>query len=203
MKREVPAGNQYPKFSTANPIVRRLVAAFVDRAAWLVGRGPGRTVLDVGCGAGEMWRELAARLPEQRLTVVDIHRGEVVQARATLACRRAIAARAEALPFPDAAFDLVTGFEMLEHAADPDAALAEMLRVTRERILVSVPREPLWRLLNLVRGAYVADWGNSPGHLHHWSARAFGRFVGRRALVERIACPLPWTMVLARKRNLE
>ena len=55
----------------------------------------------------------------------------------------------------------------------PERALAEMARVARGYLLVSVPREPLWRALNIARGAYVRDLGNTPGHLNHWSRRAF------------------------------
>ena len=35
------------------------------------------------------------------------------------------------------------------------------------------PREPLWRGLNIARGAYLKDLGNTPGHLNHWSKRGF------------------------------
>ena len=56
---------------------------------------------------------------------------------------------------------------------DPEATLAEMARVARRHLLVSVPREPLWRGLNMARGAYLRDLGNTPGHVNHWSKRAF------------------------------
>ena len=53
----------------------------------------------------------------------------------------------------------------------PEATLAEMARVARRHLLVSVPREPLWRGLNMARGAYLRDLGNTPGHVNHWSKR--------------------------------
>ena len=43
----------------------------------------------------------------------------------------------------------------------------------RGYLLVCVPREPLWRGLNMARGAYLKDLGNTPGHLNHWSKRSF------------------------------
>ena len=53
-------------------------------------------------------------------------------------------------------------------------------------LLVSVPREPLWRGLNLARGSYLRELGNTPGHLNHWSKRRFASLLapprgGRRA----------------------
>jgi len=56
----------------------------------------------------------------------------------------------------------------LHHFEDPGGVVAEMARVANGHLLVSVPREPLWRGLNMARGAYIKDLGNTPGHLNHW-----------------------------------
>ena len=53
----------------------------------------------------------------------------------------------------------------------PSTRVAEMARCAERHLLVSVPREPLWRMLNMARGAYWSDLGNTPGHLNHWSRR--------------------------------
>ena len=79
--------------------------------------------------------------------------------------------KAEAMPFADGEFDMASAIEVLEHVPDPEHTVAEMARVAKRWILVSVPREPLWRGLNLARGAYWKDLGNTPGHLNHWSKR--------------------------------
>ena len=79
---------------------------------------------------------------------------------------------AEKLPFADSEFDVTTAIEMLEHVPDPEHTMAEMVRVAPADMLVSVPREPLWRGLNMARGAYLKELGNTPGHVNHWSKRA-------------------------------
>ena len=61
---------------------------------------------------------------------------------------------AENLPFADDEFELATAIEVLEHVPDPEHTLAEMARCASTHLLVSVPREPLWRMLNMARGAY-------------------------------------------------
>ena len=88
--------------------------------------------------------------------------------------------------------------EVLEHVPDPEAVLAEMSRVAARWVIVSVPREPLWRALNMARGAYVRELGNTPGHLNHWSKRAFATLLGRFGEVVELRSPFPWTMALVR-----
>ena len=69
-----------------------------------------------------------------------------------------LAGSAYGLPFSGETFGLVLCCEVMEHLEDPEAALEEIRRVGREWFLFSVPDEPLWRLLNLARGAYLGTW---------------------------------------------
>ena len=108
------------------------------------------------------------------------------------------AAEATALEFADGEFDLAAAIEVLEHVPEPEATLAEMARVARRRLLVSVPREPLWRGLNVARGAYLGALGNTPGHVNHWSKRSFAALLSRYGTVEQVRSPFPWTMLLVR-----
>jgi 2-polyprenyl-3-methyl-5-hydroxy-6-metoxy-1,4-benzoquinol methylase len=100
--------------------------------------------------------------------------------------------------FPDGCFDLAAAIEVLEHVPDPERTLAEMARVAARHVLVSVPREPLWRGLNVARGAYLRELGNTPGHVNHWSKRSFVRAAGRHGEVVEACSPFPWTMLLVR-----
>ena len=81
---------------------------------------------------------------------------------------------------------------------DPEATVAEMARVAARHLLVSVPREPLWRGLNMARGAYWRSLGNTPGHVNHWSKRSFVELMSRHGQVEEARSPFPWTMLLVR-----
>jgi ubiquinone/menaquinone biosynthesis C-methylase UbiE len=106
----------------------------------------------------------------------------------------------ERLEFADGEFDLVAATEVLEHVLDPERALSEMARVAGGHLLVSVPHEPLWRALNMARGAYLRDLGNTPGHLNHWSRRSFVATLAGYGDVVEVRSPFPWTMLLARVR---
>src|SRR6266545_3748463 len=79
---------------------------------------------------------------------------------------RFLHANAHALPFEDHQFDLVVAVEVLEHLHDPVQGLREIARVGSRHVVLSVPREPIFRSCNLVAGRYVKDLGNTPGHLN-------------------------------------
>ena len=106
------------------------------------------------------------------------------------------------LKHKDGAFDLVFLLEVLEHLDYPDKALAEIRRVLKPGgvLILGVPREPLWRVLNMARGKYLAQLGNTTGHLNHWSTFTLKRHVAKNfGPVEEAKTPLPWTLVRARK----
>jgi hypothetical protein len=50
----------------------------------------------------------------------------------------------------------------------------------------------------MARGAYLRDLGNTPGHVNHWSKRAFVSLLSRHGTVEEARSPFPWTMALVR-----
>ena len=102
---------------------------------------------------------------------------------------------------PSDSASLIVCCEVMEHLEEPDRALSILASVARPYLLVSVPREPIWRMLNLLRGAYISQAGNTPGHVQHWSTRAFVRFLREKFEIIKVQKPLPWTMVLCRVRK--
>ncbi len=89
--------------------------------------GKGTRLLDVGCGAG-----LALRLAADRgadISGLDAASGLLEYARRRVPGAQMIQGEIQSLPFPDDAFDAVTGFNSFQYAADPVAALREAKRV--------------------------------------------------------------------------
>jgi SAM-dependent methyltransferase len=196
----VPTGNTFDKYGSTNPVVRRLMAGFEAQLDDLLREAGPRTIVDVGCGEGVLSARWAARPAIERVAGVDLADPAL---RAEWEARRVPGLEFEAfaggeLPFGDAEFDLAAAIEVLEHVPDPAATLAEMARVARRHLLVSVPREPLWRGLNMARGAYLRQLGNTPGHLNHWSRRGVVRLLERYGEVAAVRSPFPWTMALVR-----
>jgi 2-polyprenyl-3-methyl-5-hydroxy-6-metoxy-1,4-benzoquinol methylase len=94
--------------------------------------------------------------------------------------------------------ELVVCCEVLEHLTDPDRALEVLATLADPWLIASVPREPLWRALNMARLSYLRELGNTPGHLNHWSKSAFIDLLRPRFEVLEVRSPLPWTMALCR-----
>ena len=194
-------GNTFDKYGSANPVVRRMMAAFARDLDDLIARADPGSLLDVGCGEGVLTQRWAQRLgPDRRVVGIDLEdpalRREWDARRADNLCFAAM--RAERLDFADGEFDAAAAIEVLEHVGDPQRTLAEMARVARRHLIVSVPREPVWRAANLARGAYVRALGNTPGHVNHWSRRRFIRLLERHGTVIETRSPFPWTMLLVR-----
>jgi SAM-dependent methyltransferase len=193
-------GNTYDKYGSSNPVVRRLMAGFEGALQDLFERADPRSLLDVGCGEGVLVQRFARQLPERRVVGIDleepsIQAGWAEHAAPNLEYR---VMRAERLPFAANEFDVACAIEVLEHVPDPEHTLSEMSRCAERHLLVSVPREPLWRMLNMARGAYWGALGNTPGHLNHWSRRAFVALLSRYGTVVEVRSPFPWTMLLVR-----
>ena len=197
---DVPTGNTFDKYGSSNPVVKRLMAGFHGSLDELWERARPSSLLDVGCGEGVLTAEWADRLGDGRVVGIDLDDPKL---RAEWESRRRPnlefrAEEATSLSFADDEFDMAAAIEVLEHVPEPEATLAEMARVAGNRLLVSVPREPLWRGLNLARGAYWRALGNTPGHLNHWSKRSFVSLLSRYGEVEETRAPFPWTMLLVR-----
>jgi SAM-dependent methyltransferase len=196
----VPTGNTFDKYGSSNPVVKRLMRGFHGALDELWIKAEPESVLDVGCGEGVLTAEWAARLGDRRIVGIDLEDPKL-RAEWTARTRSNLEFRAEEatrLSFADGEFDLAAAIEVLEHVPEPEATLAEMARVSRRRLLVSVPREPLWRGLNMARGAYLGDRGNTPGHVNHWSKQQFVTLLSRYGTVEEARSPFPWTMLLVR-----
>lgn len=192
----VGAGNLADKYAAPNPAARALVRRWRGALRDLVAGAHPASVLDLGCGEGKLTAEWAAALPAARVLGVDV--ADVAGVPAAHNLEFGVIAPAPPLPFADDAFELVAAVESLEHMEDPEGALAEMARCGRRHLLVSVPREPLWRALNLLRGAYVGRLGDTPGHRHHFSARRLRSLLGVHGTVVETRAPLPWTVALVR-----
>jgi ubiquinone/menaquinone biosynthesis C-methylase UbiE len=197
----VPTGNTYDKYRSKNPIERRLMKGFFAALSDALPPEHPATVLEVGVGEGEISAKLRSLYPDAHIVGVDLHDDALAvgwRTRGFVGVYGDIAR----LPFPPLAFDLVMAIEVLEHVHEPSAALAELVRVSRGRLVLSVPREPIWRVANIARGKYLASLGNTPGHIQHWSRRSFAELVGSQLDVVSVSTPFPWTMIEARPRGV-
>jgi 2-polyprenyl-3-methyl-5-hydroxy-6-metoxy-1,4-benzoquinol methylase len=197
-------GNAYDKYGSRNPIVKWMMKGFETALAELVAKASPDAIHEIGCGEGYWvlrWNEQGwpARGCDFSTQVIDIAR-ENAMARgfspALFEARNIYDLDAER----DRA-DLVVCCEVLEHLEHPEQGLHALQRVVGRHLIVSVPKEPLWCSLNLLRGKYLAHLGNTPGHVQHWTKQGFIRFVSNYFDIVEASSPLPWTMLLCRPRD--
>jgi SAM-dependent methyltransferase len=183
-------------------VVAFLIGRFFERISSVLDQVQPRSILDAGCGEGELLRR---GVLGSGCSTVSLDRSlEVLRAwppapspRPPLVCGSVLQ-----LPFAPATFDAVLCLEVLEHLEDPAAALRELLRVARKAVVLSVPYEPYFRLGNLLRGKYLGGLGNHPEHIQHWNMRRLRRFLerGQREMPcdIRLVEAFPWIVACCR-----
>ena len=193
-------GNTYDKYNTTNPVAKRLQAGFERALSDLFTQAAPASLLDVGCGEAHHTHQWAKQLSDKRVVGIDLDDPTLKSfwEERTAPNLEYKILKAENMPFEENEFDVATAIEVLEHVPDPEHTVADMARVASGHLLVSVPREPMWRMLNMTRGAYIKDLGNTPGHLNHWSKRSFIKLLSQHGEVVEARSPFPWTMLLVR-----
>ena len=200
--RELVPGNIYDKRGTKNPIARVLYRSYLRALDELLPRETPNEILEVGSGEGLIVEHVRRAFPESKVAAIDLSIEMARMTRDRIAGTRCVCASAHEIPFPAKRFDLILCVEVLEHLLFPEQAMHEIVRVARGHVILSVPREPLWRVLNVLRGAYCRDLGNTPGHIQHWTARDFVQFVGGFIEIQEIRIPLPWVMIAGRLKGI-
>jgi 2-polyprenyl-3-methyl-5-hydroxy-6-metoxy-1,4-benzoquinol methylase len=199
----IVVGNAYDKYGSSNPIVKRIMAGFESAVSQLVEKAAPTSIHEIGCGEG-YW---VLRWLEQGFVVrgCDFSEQAIALARENATDSNLPPTLFEVRSIYDLeqgrdSADLVVCCEVLEHIKDPEAGLQALHRVAEGYLILSVPREPLWCALNLARGKYIAAWGNTPGHIQHWSKDSFIRLVSKYFDVIEVKPPLPSTMLLTSAR---
>ena len=121
---------------------RKRLEAWLDRT--LPPRGDGARAIDVGCGTGHHLGLLRGRGFE--VSGIDASAPMLARARKEHPDLDLRSADVEALPYPDAHFDLALSVEVLRYLARPEAALREIARVLRPGGLGLVTAAPLLNL---------------------------------------------------------
>lgn len=196
-------GNHGGKYNTKNPLKKYLINNFFDTFKCLLPDVKASDMIaEIGCAEGTMLQTIAQHYPKNGLMACDLDEEEITKAKKKFSSLddkvRFSVQNAESLTeYKDNSFELVVCCEVLEHVVNPAQALSELVRISNRYLLVSVPNEPIWRILNLMQLKFVSDWGNTPGHLNHWGTRGFQQFLSSQK-IDLVAkrLPFPWQMYL-------
>lgn len=198
MTTENIVGNTYDKYATKNPIARAMTNGFLSSVTELFNSVSPDSVLEVGCGEGHLSQHLlnnSVRRPSS-LRACDLSIDQVAEGLDPM-IQFEVASIYE-LPYEDNSYDLVVCCEVLEHLEEPSKGLSELCRVAKQSVLISTPWEPVWRMLNMARGKYLSDFGNTPGHIQNFSRSELINLASSHMRITDKKTPLPWTILLGK-----
>ncbi len=198
----IEVGNFYDKYNSKNPVVKILMQGFFKNLNSLVNRTQAKDIHEVGCGEGYWISEWASRGLKTRGSdfsriAIDLARNNLESLNLDIEGLK-VKQIYDLEPAVDSA-TLVVCCEVLEHLDEPIKALEVLRSIAKPYLIISVPDEPLWSILNMLRGKYWSAFGNTPGHIQKWSKKEFITLVGRYFEIIDIRSPLPWTMLLCKK----
>lgn len=190
------ASQDQAKYLASNPVVQRLLTRWLSKLASLVDAHvpAGAPLLDAGAGAGFSLERFVGVRP---VLAVDLHLAKVEQVRMRVPSAQPLAADVTRLPIPDDGVAWATSIEVLEHLPRPDLLVAELARVCREGVIVSVPWEPWFKLGNLARGKNLRRFGNDPEHLGAFGPRSLAGLLGQSFDHVTVHRRLPWILAVA------
>lgn len=196
MKKE----NNLSKYLSKNPLKRALINNFQSSLVEIIKSIGPQSILDAGCGEG-FNIEYISRNYHCEIKGFDLEEEALQNAKERLGDIHIIKGSVYSIPFPDKSFDLVVCNEVLEHLEYPLDAIKELLRVTKDKIILSVPHEPFFRIGNFVSLFHFFKLGNPPGHINHWTHGSFKRFISSEVYVVDIKKPFPWILVTCQSNN--
>lgn len=191
------------KYQSRNPIANYMVRNFLKNISDYAASTKVTRVHEIGCGEGQISGVFAragfkVRGCDLSETSLAVARSEAEKAQLQIAFK---CANIYDLKPEDDSEELVVCCEVLEHLENPEKALSILVSLAQPYLIVSVPNEPLWCCLNMARGKYLKSFGNTPGHIQHWSSKEFMNLVGKFINIISIQRPIPWTVLLCKAKN--
>lgn len=185
------------KYANSNLIAKYLLNNFLGVVYTTVYDLKPKSILEVGCGEGHLLKLLYN--PDFDITGIDVDDSSISVAKNIFKevnnvkiFNRSI----YSLNQDDSGADVVLCCEVLEHLTDPDIALSRLKSITRKYCILSVPNEPIWHILNMLRGKYLTSLGNTPGHYNHWNKNQFIKLASKYFHISIVKTSLPWTILL-------
>jgi len=195
--RTFPTSTSQEKYHDPNPVVRYVIRRFFRRIREVVAEFDPATVLDAGCGEGELLRRKVLPSPVA-VSCLDLSPASLAEVRSHSAPHSLICGSVLALPVASASFDVVLCMEVLEHLENPRTAADEVARAARRAAVFSVPWEPWFRAGNVLRGKHLSRLGSHPEHIQHWNPRTFRGFLSKSFSDIRVVEAFPWIIACCR-----
>lgn len=187
------------KYEKNNFITKKIINNFFNCLFKII--PPTNNLLEVGCGTGHSSKIIYEKTHPSKITISDNDELLLKIAQKKIPTATIVLEDAQKLSHKDNQFDLVLCLEVLEHIKNFETVLNELQRVSSKNVIISVPNEPLWRILNFLRGKYLTNFGNTPGHVNHWSEKKMADLLKTKFVIKKIIKPIPWMIFLLEKNE--
>ncbi len=164
------------KYNNDLPLYLGYIRKFQDKIARAIQKSGAKTVYESGCGGGFLIKYLHTSLPDVQFVGFDYDTDTIRcahQNRDTTADY--FVGLVNNIPLESNSVDFVLCSQVLEHVTQPHKAMSEMQRVSKRYLLISVPLEPYFRVLDKI--AVALKIGLPSGHIHFWSKHEFKELV--------------------------
>ncbi len=180
MSEDIIGGNLYDKTKSKNPLIRYINKKLYKDVTKFLLPLSNKTILDVGCGEGYFINYLNMQnLFNVNIEGSDISKEILITAERNNPNITFKKASIYNLDYMDNSFDCVIAMEVLEHLYNPELAIEELKKISKKSVIITVPREPLFRCANILRLKYLKSLGNTPGHINHWTKKSFKQFLNK------------------------
>lgn len=189
------------EYESSNPFIKLIINRFYKKINVILANlklKKESKLLEVGCGAGESSRIISKMLNGQHFEISDNDARYIEKLKELDFSIKIKQETVYSLKRKNGEFDLIFLLEVLEHLEYPERALKELFRVSKGYVIISVPNEPIWSILNFIRGKYWNEFGNTPGHINHWNSRSLKNLVSKYGKVLQVYTPFPWIIILAK-----
>ena len=185
----------YKKYKNKNPLMHLVISNFLNQVKKNIDSVKVDSILDAGCGEGFTLRYLNIN----NANGVDISKSAIKIAKSLNPKCKFKEGSIYKLPFEKNSFDLVMALEVLEHLEEPQKAIDEVKRVSKRYCIFSVPNEPWFRMMNLLRCKNISRLGNDVEHVQNWSSKEFLKLIEKEFNIISVRKPFPWTLVFCKK----
>jgi len=198
-------GNHFDKYSSKNFFVKIIMANYKKNLTNFVNKFDSKNFFDIGCGDG-YWMNYYHQKgflvsggdhSKKQLKIIkkkynfngyeiDIYNSNFVYEMNKILKNEKI--------------NNILFNEVLEHLYKPNDILKKISELNFQKMIITVPNEPIWRILNILRLKYLKDFGNTPGHVNHFSKKKLLKtFYKNNLNVENILISQPFILVLIKK----
>ncbi len=190
----------FKKHTSENPLQKFLIKKLQDAVALEAVSLKPESLVSVGCGEGFDLKHILSIYQPKKTVGVDLSKSALNYAQKQLPEVEFIQEDASKLPFKDNQFDLVVALEILEHIPDYDKAISELKRIAKNKVIITVPWEPSFSMVSLMRGKYLKRLGRHPEHINAWNKKSFTKVIKKHGFkIKKHVIIFPWQMLILEK----